>query len=74
MHPHGDIQLGQVLAEIVPGAMLGKAPEAAQALTELLQVRPDFTEVGGFLLGCYAKFPDLVEGLLDGLRLAGLTI
>jgi adenylate cyclase len=53
---------------------LGKAPEAAQAVAELLQVRPDFSGAGRFLISCYVKFPDLVEDLLDGLRLAGLTI
>ena len=51
---------------------LGRRKEGAQALAELLHLRPDFPAAGRFLISCYAKFPYLVEGLLDGLRLAGL--
>ena len=53
---------------------LGRKQEGTQALTELLQLRPDLLTAGRFLIGCYAKFPNLLEGLLDGLRLAGLKI
>jgi TolB-like protein len=53
---------------------LGRDQEAAQALTELLAVKPDFPSQARFLIGCYAKSPYLVEGLMDGLRLAGLKI
>jgi adenylate cyclase len=53
---------------------LGKDHEAAQALTELLAVKPDFPSQARFLIGCYAKSPYLVEGLMDGLRLAGLKM
>ena len=53
---------------------LGREQEGARALAELLQLRPDFPNAGPFLISCYAKFPYLVEGLLDGLRLAGLKI
>ncbi len=53
---------------------LGRDQEAAQALTELLAVKPDFPSQARFLIGCFAKSPYLVEGLLDGLRLAGLEI
>jgi adenylate cyclase len=51
---------------------LGRNQEAAQALSQLLAVKPDFPSQARFLIGCFAKSPDLVEGLLDGLRLAGL--
>jgi adenylate cyclase len=51
---------------------LGRQKEGAQALAELLHLRPDFPAAGPFLISCYAKFPYLVEGLLEGLRLAGL--
>ncbi len=51
---------------------LGRDQEAAQALTELLAVKPDFASQARFLIGCFAKSPYLVEGLLDGLRLTGL--
>jgi adenylate cyclase len=53
---------------------LGRNQEAAQALTQLLALKPDFPSQARFLIGCFAKSPDLVEGLLDGLRLAGLQI
>jgi adenylate cyclase len=53
---------------------LGREKEGAQALAELLHLRPDFPAAGPFLISCYAKFPHLIEGLLDGLRLAGLKI
>jgi TolB-like protein len=51
---------------------LGRQKEGAQALAELLHLRPDFPAAGPFLISCYAKFPYLVEGLMEGLRLAGL--
>jgi adenylate cyclase len=53
---------------------LGREREAAQAVAELLALKPDFPSQARFLIGCYAKFPYLVEGLLDGMRLAGLKI
>jgi adenylate cyclase len=53
---------------------LGRDREAAQALTELLAVKPDFPSQARFLIGCFVKCPYLVEGLLEGLRLAGLKI
>jgi len=51
---------------------LGREKEGAQALAESLHLRPDFPAAGPFLINCYAKFPYLIDGLLDGLRLAGL--
>jgi adenylate cyclase len=53
---------------------LGRGQEAAQALTELLSIKPDLPSQARFLIGCFAKSPNLVEGLLEGLRLAGLKI
>ncbi|MFP3866813.1 MAG: hypothetical protein ACLFUU_01450 [Desulfobacteraceae bacterium] len=53
---------------------MGREPEAAQALAELLHLKPDFPTTGRFLISCYAKFPYLVEGLLDGLHRSGLQI
>jgi adenylate cyclase len=50
----------------------GREQEGARALAELLQLRPDFPAAGPFLISCYAKFPYLIDALLDGLRLAGL--
>jgi len=51
---------------------LGRKKEGSRALAELLRLRPDFPTAGPFLISCYAKFPYLIDGLLDGLRQAGL--
>jgi adenylate cyclase len=53
---------------------LGREREAGEALAELLHLRPDFPTKGPWLIGCYVKFEPLANALLDGLRLAGLTI
>jgi adenylate cyclase len=55
-------------------ARMGRVPEGAQAVAELLYLRPDFPTAGPFLISCYAKFPYLVDKLLEGLRQAGLKI
>ena len=51
---------------------LGREQEGAQALAELLRLRPDFPTAGPFLISCYAKFPYLMDGLWEGLARAGL--
>ncbi len=51
---------------------LGRKKEGARALAELLCLRPDFPTNGPYLIRCYAKFPYLIDGLLDGLLLVGL--
>ncbi len=53
---------------------LGREPEAAQVVAELLRLRPDFSTAGRFLLSCYVKSDYLADAMLDGLRQAGLTI
>jgi adenylate cyclase len=53
---------------------LGRGREGAQVLAELLHLRPDFPAAGRFLISCYAKFPYLIDSLLDGLRQSGLNI
>ena len=53
---------------------LGKKAEAAQALAELLALKPDFSQQARFLISCYAKFDSLINTILDGLRLAGLKL
>ena len=62
---------------LLRAAVLGQLErerEAAQAVAELLQLKPDFSTNGPFLIGCYVKFKDLADALLDGLRKAGLKI
>lgn len=51
---------------------LGHRGKAAQALAELLSLKPDFPQQARFLIGCYAKFDYLIDAIMDGLRLAGL--
>jgi adenylate cyclase len=53
---------------------LGREREAAQAVAKLLRLKQDFSANGPFQIGCYVKFKDLADALLDGLRLAGLQI
>lgn len=53
---------------------LGREPEGAQALSELLRLKPDLSTNGPFLIGCYVKFDNLADALLDGLRQTGLPI
>jgi adenylate cyclase len=51
---------------------LGRTLAGAQALAELLRLKPNFPTEGRFLISCFAKFPYLIDGLLDGLRRLGL--
>jgi adenylate cyclase len=53
---------------------LGRRPEAARALAELLRLRPDFAAAGRFLISCYVKSDGLLDALLVGLRRAGLSV
>jgi adenylate cyclase len=51
---------------------LDRKAAGAQALAELLRLKPDFPTTGRFLIGCFARFPSLIDGLLDGLQRVGL--
>jgi adenylate cyclase len=53
---------------------LGREQKAAQVAGELLQLRPDFSTHGRFLVSCYVKFDSLADAIMDGLRRAGLKI
>jgi adenylate cyclase len=53
---------------------MGRRAEAGKAIAELLQLRPDFAARGHHLIGFYVKSASLRDGLLDGLRKAGLPI
>ncbi len=53
---------------------LGRNPEAAQAAAELLQMRPDFSTSGRFLISCFIKYDYLIDAIIDGLRQAGLPL
>ena len=51
---------------------LGREQEAAQAVGQLLHLRPDFPTRGRFLISCYVKFDYLTDAIIEGLRQAGL--
>lgn len=53
---------------------LGREQEAAQAVAEVLHLRPDFSTHGRFLISCYVKFDYLTDAIIDSLRQAGLSI
>jgi len=53
---------------------LGRREDAGKAVAELLQLRPNFAARGHHLIGFYVKTDSLRDGLLDGLRKAGLQI
>jgi hypothetical protein len=52
----------------------GRVREAGTALAELLQVKPDFSSQARWLIGCYVKFEELADRLLEGLGMAGLMV
>lgn len=53
---------------------LGRSAEARAALEELLDTRPDFPSDARRRIGFFVKAAEHAEGLLEGLKLAGLVI
>jgi adenylate cyclase len=53
---------------------LDRLDEARVAVTELLRLKTDFPSCAKHLIGFYVKAEDQIQGLLDGLSKAGLTI
>jgi len=52
---------------------LGRQSQAKTAVGQLLKLEPDFATRGRLLIGRYVKVDDLVDGVIDGLRKAGLA-
>jgi tetratricopeptide (TPR) repeat protein len=52
---------------------LGRTAEARQALDLLLELRPDFTSTARQRIGFFVKAEDRVNGLVEGLKKAGLA-
>ena len=52
---------------------LGRQSQAKTAVGQLLKLEPDFATRGRLLIGRYVKVDDLVDGIIDGLRKAGLA-
>lgn len=54
--------------------LLGRTPEAAAEVADLLQRKPDFEARGRTLIGHYVKLPDVMSQVVDGLARAGLKL
>jgi class 3 adenylate cyclase/TolB-like protein len=54
--------------------MLGDKEKAEEALTHLLEIRPDYPEDPRAPYRIRGMEPELIEGLMDGLRKAGLEV
>jgi hypothetical protein len=61
------------LVRAVALGRLGRQSEAKTALGQLLTLVPDFSTQGRLLISRYVKVDDLVDGIIDGLRKAGLA-
>jgi hypothetical protein len=54
--------------------LLGRSAEGRDVVQPLLLLKPNFQERGRLLIGHYVKFPEIVDQLVEGLAIAGLTI
>jgi len=54
--------------------LLGRPAEGRDAVQQLLLMKPNFQQRGLLLIGHYVKFPEIVDQLIEGLAIAGLTI
>jgi hypothetical protein len=54
--------------------LLGRTPEAAVTVADLLQRKPDFEARGRTLIGHYIKLDEVMSQVVDGLARAGLTL
>jgi tetratricopeptide (TPR) repeat protein len=60
------------LMEAVALIMNGRAEEAASSVQRMLQTKPDFPDLGHWLITRYVKFPALVTKIENALVQAGL--
>ena len=51
---------------------LGRHNEAQTAVDQLLELEPDFTSRGRWLVNRYVKVDTLIDSIFEGLRKAGL--
>jgi adenylate cyclase len=54
-------------------ARLGKQNEAKTAVSQLLKLEPNFVTQGRLLISRYLKVDDLIDAIIQGLRIAGLA-
>ena len=52
---------------------MGKKEEATVAVDDLLKLEPNFINRGRSMINRYVKVDDLIDGIIDGLRKAGLA-
>jgi TolB-like protein len=64
---------GPMLRAAVCG-QLNKLEEAAENVTNVIGLKPDFESKAGYLISRYVKEPDLVEHVSEGLRKAGMNL
>jgi len=62
------------LSRAVTLGLLGRSAEGRDVVQQLLLLKPNFQEHGRLLIGHYVKFPEIVDQLVEGLALSGLTI
>ena len=53
---------------------LGRQKEATTAVSQLLELEPDFATCGPQLISRYVKVDALIDRIIEGLRKAGLAI
>ncbi len=53
---------------------LGKIEEGQACIRKLLAIKPDFTQRGRILNGRYVKFEDIVDRIITGLYVVGLSV
>lgn len=54
--------------------LLGRIEEGRLALSELLEMRPDFSSRGPELIGHFVKFPVISNRIISGLKCSGLEV
>ena len=54
--------------------LIGNIKDGRKSATELLKLKPDFTERGGILIRHFIKFEDIVERVIEGLKAVGVEV
>ena len=62
------------LAQAATLGQLGRIEEGRKATEALLKLKPDFQRRGRVLIGHFAKFEDILERMIEGLRRVGVSI
>ena len=54
--------------------LIGNIEDGRKSASELIKLKPDFTERGRILIGHYIKFDDIVERVIEGLNSVGVEV